>query len=231
MSRFRALTLAVLAVLLLGTGLAGCGQSDGITKLTAAKQLAEARSEVSAAKSLTLKGEVQSSATEKLKIDLRYAGKDATGTLAFNGAEMKILAIGDKVWVRPSDEFWKSQAGAAAPKVIAQVKGRWINATGEASFSSIVALTKRSFLTQSILKADSAIKKGKPKKVDGTDCVSLTKANDILYLDRENGRPVQIRPGGKGSASGEARFSYGDVKIPKAPAKADQMAFSELGAG
>ena len=63
-----------------------------------------------------------------------------------------------------------------------------------------MALTDRKFLTDSILKADPQIKKGKAKKVSGKECVSLTKANDILYLDRETGRPVRIQPGGKGTA-------------------------------
>jgi hypothetical protein len=227
MNRMRALAILV-AVLLAATGLSACGSSSDVSGLSTTKLLAKAKTAVKKEKYVSLKGTIKQS-TNETGIDLNYIAKDSHGTITVQGAGMELETVAGKTYFKPSDEFWKAQMASSASAIIKLINGRWIVADpSNSSFKQIVDIAARSFVTDQILDPAGKVKKGKEKKVNGIDCIALTTSDGTLYLDKSDGKPVQIVGTGK-EASGKADFTYDKIPAPKAPSKAQTVDLSQLG--
>jgi hypothetical protein len=120
----RALALAIVLTTVL---LAGCGSSggggttakpNGEASKPAARVLADARAAAAKASSAHVLGDLKAGGTP-ITLDLSTVrNKGAQGSMSTNGLAFDLVRIGDTLYVRGSDAFYKHFAGAAAAQLL-----------------------------------------------------------------------------------------------------------------
>ena len=220
--------LAVLLAALLGVMLAGCGSTPSQSKLSTSALLKKARAYVTAQKDVGLSGRIDQGGAET-SLDLKYAGDDSYGTIKLSGATITLESVGGKTYFKPSKEFWTQQLSKdQAATVTGLIGDRWIIANpGNANFAQLIALAKRSFLTEQVLTPEGTITKGKVTTISGTKAIPLKLKEGAIYLADEDARPLQVK-GSSTSGSGTATFSYDKVTIPAAPTGKDVVDLTKL---
>ena len=156
-------TLAVLAApLLTATALAGCGSDDGGTTPssssssstttteaalpTAAKLFAQAKSTALAAESAHIVGSVKDDGKD-MTIDLAGTTDGSNQALEIGvgaGAKATILTVAGKYYLLGNDEFWTSQGGADAAKLLS---GKYVSVPA-AEAKDFGDITIKSLLTE-----------------------------------------------------------------------------------
>src|SRR5690349_8919126 len=122
-----------LALLLIAVLLAGCGgskkessSSNGEASKSANQVLADARAAATNASSTHVSGSIVSSGTP-IKLDLSMvSGKGAKGSMSTNGLSFNLVRVGDTLYIRGTDEFYKHFAGAAVAQLL---HGKWLKAS------------------------------------------------------------------------------------------------------
>ena len=124
--------VSVLALVLTSALLAGCGSSgttakdNGEASKAATRVLADARSAATGATSAHVSGNISSSGTPTT-LDLSMVrGKGAKGSMSTNGLGFDLVRVGDTVYIKGSDDFYKHFAGAAVAQLL---HGKWIKAS------------------------------------------------------------------------------------------------------
>lgn len=236
MSRLHIPALLIAATMALtGCGASGsedkgndAGSSDtkpkeDLTNLSADELLAKSKKAATEAEVLTISG-----AGSGLALDISYLENASTGTITLEGAEIKLLTVDGKSWIRGSDDFWKKQAPDQANQIITVINGRWIVADpANADFKDLISFGDRKFVTETLLVPDDEMVLGKPKTIDGVECLALSDGkNGNLYVAKDDGRPIQVA----GETNEDMlKFSYDEVDEPKAPAKDEIVDLGALG--
>jgi hypothetical protein len=229
--------LAILTALVLGGAvLAGCGGSSGgggadLSGLSTKTLLQKAVAQVKKEKYVSISGSIDDQG-QQTGLALDYVGADSHGTITLEGTTLELETVGGKTWFKPSDAFWNKQMGAkSAAQVIKIINGRWIIAqASNQSFSQLIELASKDFITKEILNPDSTVTKGSVTKVKGVEVIPLKTTDGTLYIDRSNARPVQIVGNGS-QGKGTATFSYDKIDAPTAPAAKDQVDLSKVAGG
>ena len=224
--------LAALAVpLLSATALAGCGSDDGGTtsspsssssssttteaKLpTAAALFDQARKSALAAESAHITGSVTDDG-KPMTIDLAGTTDGSNQALELgvgDGAKATILTVAGKYFLLGNDEFWTSQGGADAAKLLS---GKYVNVPA-AEAKDFGDLTIKSLLTDlfgdkemqaSLASTDSKVAK---TTVDGADAYSITdkagKEKGELVVSAD-GKATILQLVGPDDDTGELAFS------------------------
>ena len=107
--------------------LAGCGgggsSSNGVASKSATDIVAAAKTAATGASAVHISGAIVSGGTP-IALDLTIVrGKGGTGHMSENGVGFDIVRVGDKVYIRGTDAFYKAFAGAA---VAALLHGKWL---------------------------------------------------------------------------------------------------------
>jgi hypothetical protein len=120
------------ALVLTAAVLAGCGgahkstQPNGEGSKPAERVLADAKRAATSASSTHVSGNVRSNGTP-ITLDLSMArNKGAKGSMTTNGLEFDLVRIGDSVYIKGSDDFYKHFAGAGVAQLL---HGRWLKAS------------------------------------------------------------------------------------------------------
>ncbi len=93
-----------------------------------AKDVSEAMKELS---SLHMGGTIVND-DETIEMDLSIAESgDCEGSMSVEGTgSFELIVTGGDGYIKPDEEFWRSQAGAQAETIIEQVGDKWVAATG-----------------------------------------------------------------------------------------------------
>jgi hypothetical protein len=131
-----ALAAAVVALL------AACGssgpKSNGEASKSPAQVLADAKQAAADATGVHVFGRLAASG-QPIKLDMTTSGKNGRGTMSESGLSFDFVRVGDKVYIRGSDAFWKRFGGAAAAQLL---HGRWLVASAtKGPLASIATLT------------------------------------------------------------------------------------------
>ncbi|MBB5934776.1 hypothetical protein [Streptomyces zagrosensis] len=196
-----AATACVVAVL----GVTGCGSEDGDGKKAAPKnELADlsaqqisdkAKDALLKATSLRMKMD-QGSGAQALRMNIALDNKgNCNGTVGVSqGASSELIKAGDKVWMKPNEQFWKQpdvagdKDGAAAAELF---KGRYIYGTTSDEMLKANADMCDLSAMQASMKSDDASEK------------KLTKGAPITL-----GGQLIVPLSGPGEASGETQTIY-----------------------
>jgi hypothetical protein len=120
----RVASLALVAAA--ATFLAACGssgpKSNGEASKSPARVLGDAKQAATSAAAVHVFGRLVA-AGQPIKLDMTSSGKDGRGTMSENGLSFDFVRVGDKVYIRGSDAFWKSFGGATAAQLL---HGRWL---------------------------------------------------------------------------------------------------------
>jgi hypothetical protein len=204
-----ALVLVLAAVLL-----AGCGGSSSSKEAKpndeaskpAAQVLAEAKAAATNASSAHVSGSISSNGTP-ITLDLTTArNKGAKGSMSTNGLSFDLVRIGDTLYIRGSDEFYKHFAGAAVAQLL---HGKWLKAPAtNGRLRSLAPLTSIGALFAGISSRHGKLANDGKTTYKGTSVVAIrdTSDNSKLYV-AATGKPYPIAiVGGKKAESGTITF-------------------------
>jgi hypothetical protein len=203
---------SALALVLTAALLAGCGGSGKTAKPNdeeskpASRVLADAKAAATSASSAHVSGSIKSSGTP-ITLDLTTSrGKGAKGSMSTSGLKFDLVRIGDTVYVRGSDEFYKHFAGPVAAQLL---HGKWIKASAtHGRLKSLAPLTSIDALFAGISSQHGKLANDGKTTYKGQDVVSLRDTSDgsKLYV-AATGKPYPVAiVGGKPSQSGTITF-------------------------
>jgi hypothetical protein len=226
-------TVALLLVLAL---LAGCGGSkkaakpNGEASKPPTKVLADAKAAATSASSAHVSGSIVSSG-QPITLDLSMArAKGAKGSMSEGGLAFDIVRVGDTVYIRGSDAFYKHFAGAAVAQLL---HGKWLKAPAtKGQLSSLAPLTDIGKLFAKVASSHGRLVNRGLTSYKGEQVVEIrdTSDNSKLYVEA-TGKPYPVAlVGGKKGQSGTITFDDWNSPVsPAAPKNAIDI--SQLGAG
>jgi hypothetical protein len=226
-----------LALLLTAVLLAGCGgskkessSSNGEASKSANQVLADARAAATNASSTHVSGSIVSGNTP-IKLDLTMAsGKGAEGTMSTNGLSFNLVRVGDTLYIKGTDEFYKHFAGAAVAQLL---HGKWLKASAtQGQLKSLAPLTNISALFSGISTHHGTLVNDGAKTYRGQKVIVIrdTSDNSKLYV-AATGKPYPVAiVGGKKNASGTVTFGDWNAGVSLSPPK-DALDISQLGGG
>ncbi|MFF3639822.1 hypothetical protein [Streptomyces sp. NPDC002564] len=154
------------------------------------------------------------------------------------GASLELVKRGDKVWMKPDEQFWTTQIPGGEGEAAAEIfKNRWVHGTtGDAMLKDIAGVCDLGEIQRDI--ADDAddsddsdddgktLKKGEPTTQDGMPVIPLTGTDDgketTLYVATE-GKPYLVKAVEKGDGDDTTTtFSAYDEPVPTKTPSADE---------
>jgi hypothetical protein len=225
-----------LALILAAALLAGCGsgkekaQSNGEASKSPTQVLANAKAAATSAGSAHVTGSIVSSGTP-IKLDLSMAGdKGAKGSMSTNGLSFDLVRVGDTVYIKGTDAFYKHFAGAAVAQLL---HGKWLKASAtQGQLESLAPLTNIGALFAGISAHHGKLANKGATSFQGQRVVEIrdTSDNSKLYV-AATGKPYPVAiVGGKQNQSGT--ISFGDWNAPVSlSAPKDAIDISSLGGG
>jgi len=201
-----------LAILLTVALLVGCGSSsttakdNGEASKTAAQVLADAKAAATSASSAHVSGSIKSGDTP-ITLDLTTArDKGAKGSMSTSGLTFDLIRVGDTLYIKGSDDFYKHFAGAAVAQLL---HGKWLKASAtHGRLQSLAPLTNIGALFAGISSQHGKLANDGKTTYKGQDVVAIQDTSDgsKLYV-AATGKPYPVAiVGGKASQSGTITF-------------------------
>jgi hypothetical protein len=218
----------------LGAGLAGYGTASASTSgsplsgLSADQIAAQAVANLKSASTVHVTGNVTSSG-ETVGLDLTLVrGKGCTGTMAVAGTgSFKLTAIGNQVWIKPDQQFWKKEGATAA--VLNVVSGKYMKVRATSQLGSLSVFCQPSQLAGSFGHLAPGLVKGTTTTISGQRALQIKDASDsgsIFVSDTAKPQILRLSGGSKGTID----FSgYNSPVTLTAPPAADTLDGSKYG--
>ncbi|GAA4951456.1 hypothetical protein [Actinoplanes utahensis] len=232
MSKFKAGIAALAAGAML---LGGCGSNDsaepaataasqapagnGVAALTADEILTKAREALTKAGSYHVKGGATSEG-QSMTMDFRVSGADLVGTMSISkGAEIALLKVGGKQYMRPSEGFWSTLGlGATAKQASAALGTKWLEVpASNKDMSGIFQIWN----VDELLSPTGTASKGETADVDGKPAIVVTDSSDAesKVFVATTGEPYLLKIGntaGDALVFTEFGATFADLKAPAA---------------
>jgi hypothetical protein len=205
--------VSALALVLASIALAGCGgqsssaKPNGEASKPADRVFADAIAAATSASSVHVSGSIRSNGTA-INLDLSMVkGKGATGSMSTNGLEFDLVRIGDTVYIRGSDAFYKRYA---PPAFLPLLRGNWLKASATSGrFRSLAPLTGIAALLAKVRASHGKlVNEGDLATYHGQHIVQIRDTSDGSWLYvAATGTPYPVAIiGGKKSESGTITF-------------------------
>jgi hypothetical protein len=211
---------------------AGCGGGTGSPRSgeaakPATKVLAAATKAADTAGSVHVAGQIAAGGNE-VGVDLSLArGKGATGSATLGGANVDVVVVGRKGYIRAGADFWR-QFTQAVP--LAQLlAGKWLEIpAGNARFGAVTSLANAQTFFGQLTSGHGTLANHGETTYKGRKVVAIydTTKHATLYV-AATGKPYPVAFVGAGGQSGTVTFDrWNDPVTLKAPAGA--LNFSQL---
>ncbi len=193
--------------------------APSLAALPAGTIVKRAQVALKAAQTMRVKGAMVDEG-QSISLDLKYGKTGTAGTMTIGGAGLALLVIGNTVYLKPSEAFWRQQLPASqARAVIERVKGKWLKATtSDPQWGSFAQIADKDSFVAELFKdvKMTKLKKKDPRTIDGVRCIGVDDGEGILWVNLSNARPVRIDP--PSGEKGTQTFSeYNAVAEPTAP--------------
>ncbi|AVH56673.1 MULTISPECIES: hypothetical protein [Streptomyces] len=162
-SRRAPLVSAVCALVVTGTGLAGCGAekdpdagTNGVGKLPAATIQAKTKKAAEAADAVRLSGNVVVNGTT-YTLDMRLKADGGTGSVTSKGEAFRLLRVGENLFLKADAEFWSDQDGkggttSADTAAAEKLEGMYVKVpTGDPAYKRFSGFTDKDVLLDGLL--------------------------------------------------------------------------------
>jgi hypothetical protein len=113
----------------------------------------------------------------------------------------QMIAIGDKVWIKPNREFWK-KAGGAGAAVLNLLLGKYLKVKASSQLGSLSGLCSTSQLAGSFGTNPTGLGKGKTTTASGRPALQIKDNGDsdsILVSDTAKPELLQVSGGSQGT--------------------------------
>lgn len=202
------------------TPASAAGSSNGVANKSANQIVTAATSAVNGAKSFTYGGTTRSNGVSTgLKVSLSSAG-DGQGTLTSSGQPVKLIKIGDTLYVSSTAAFWTKNLGAAAGQTLGT---QWVAASStDSNYAGIANLFQAQQITGQFLStAKTTYAKGKTSTVNGQAVIALVSKSggtvNTIYV-ATTGKPYVVKITSPGGNGGTLNFTnYNKPVNPTAP--------------
>lgn len=202
------------------TSASAAGSSNGVANKSANQIVTAAASAVNGAKSFTYSGTTRSNGTSTgLKVSLSSSG-DGQGTLTSSGQPVKIIKVGNTLYVSSTTAFWTKNLGASAGQTLGK---KWVSvSSGDSNYAGIAAVFEAQQLTSQFLStANTSFTKGKTSTVNGQAVIAVVGKSgstvNTIYV-ATTGKPYLVRITSPGSNGGALNFTnYNKPVNPTAP--------------
>jgi hypothetical protein len=182
---------------------AGCGgsgtKSNGESGKTAQQVLTDARNAAESASAVHVAGSISSNGSA-ITLDIHVTnGKGGKGELAEQGLSFQLVRVGDKVYVKGSDAFYKQVAGAAAAALL---HDKWLQGSATTGqFAALAELTDIAKLFDAALGSPGKLENDGETTYKGQKVVAIKDASKkgTLYV-AATGTPYPVAIVGSGSA-------------------------------
>ena len=165
-----------------------------------------------------------------LTFDLTVAGSDGcSGTVKeTNVGSFQLIFDGSTLWIKPDDEFWRTEGGVTNPTELAAVEGKYV--TASASSSGAAEVTSLCQL-KTYLKDFSSIPDGTPGETKGRVTwikgqrvlkVSDTKDSAYVYVT-DTAQPRLLQIINPNQAGDELTFDYPGTPVAITPPPASDI--------
>ncbi|MEW1614994.1 MULTISPECIES: hypothetical protein [unclassified Streptomyces] len=218
--------MAAVSVSLGATALAGCGSEKGGDEAFGDKSAdtiaADAVKATRDAKSLRVSGNARQPGGNEIGIDFHVDEQDrCTGTMTGEGAQADVLQVGQQVYVRGDEKFWRNTllGKPGTDAVVGKLQGKWVKS--EPGKSGTEGMCDKQALLASLDSDKSerkGMKKGGTTEIDGRSALALEKKQPggekiTMYVATE-GEPYILKAVTVGGdAPGEVVLSDFDKKV------------------
>ena len=215
--RVRATAVIIAAAVVL----AGCGsgaKSNGEASKTPSQVLADTLAATDAAKAVRISGKV-STESGPITVDIRIVrGEGGSGSMSENGLNFDLARVGDKVYIRGSDAFYKKFTGQAGVQLF---HGKWLQfRTSDADMSSITPFTDIDTFFHGITSQHGTLRNDGETTFHGQKAVAIrdTTQGGTLYV-AATGKPYPLGITSSSGKSGAILFddwnASGSISAPK----------------
>jgi len=199
---------------------ASAASSNGVANKSASQIVTAATSAVNGASSFTYGGTTRSSGVSTgLKISLSSSG-DGQGTLTSSGQPVKLIKIGDTLYVSSTKAFWTKNLGASAGQTLGT---QWVAASStDSNYAGIANLFQAQEITGQFLSTSgTTYTKGKTSTINGQPVVAVVGKSggtvNTIYV-ATTGKAYVIRITAPGGNGGTLNFTnYNKPVNPTAP--------------
>ncbi|MFD5182222.1 hypothetical protein ACFWMQ_06195 [Streptomyces sp. NPDC058372] len=169
---------------------------------------------------------------QQVKLDFSVDNKDnCTGTLTGPEAEADVLQVGETVYMRGDEKFWKNmlQAQPGSQKTVDKLAGKWVKSDPEQAGTEGMCDKQAIVAALDSDKSErKGMKKGEETEVDGESALTLTKKAEngeefTLYVATE-GKPYILKAVSKGGKNpNETTLTDYNKKVDAEEPPADEV--------
>jgi hypothetical protein len=201
----QARTGAICALFAAGA-LSGCGGSsgNGVAGKSPNAIVRDANNAIGRASAVHVAGSIFDNGVP-LTLDLSLvSGKGGTGQLSESGYALRVITVGQNVYVKGTPAFLAHFASQAAARTFA---GQWLRAPASGAFAPIASLTNMKELFSRVLLTHGVLKKGGTTTVNGKHVIALKDSTQggTLYV-ATTGPPYPVEVVKKGAGGGRIVF-------------------------
>lgn len=207
---------AAAVALAAAAALAGCGgggSSDNGVASKSANQIVQAsQNSIKSVKSVHVAGSLVSGG-QTITLDLNLvSGKGGEGSMSASGLAFQLVTVGNTVYVKGSDAFWRHFGGNAAVQLF---KGKWLKGPTTGNLASFASLTNLTELITKILSSHGSLTKGQTTTVAGQKVIAVkdtSNAGGTLYV-ATTGQPYPVQISKSGSDGGHLSFDHYNASL------------------
>jgi hypothetical protein len=201
---------------------------NGIAALPPDEIVSRAQTALGKVGSYRMKGEIALNG-EVTKIDLQNGGQNVKGTIEVNGQAMEILRLGNDLYLKASEQFWKTFTPESVHNMVNLLADKYVKV--DATNESFSALTE-AFDVSEIIKTDMKITKATPTLINGTPAIGLVSSDkkSTLYIATV-GEPTPLRVEGEPGQGGLNFTDYGKPIEFSPPASSEVFDLKSLMGG
>jgi hypothetical protein len=223
--------LALLALFAISGCGGGSGSGNGVASKSPDAILAATSTAAHSAGSVHVSGSLVSGGSPiTLDLDLA-AGRGGRGQLSESGLSFELIVIGDTVYIKGSDSFYRHFGGSATAQLF---HGKWLRSSATSGeLASLASLTNLGKLLDQTLTSHATLVKGATSTVAGQQAIELrdTANSGSLYI-ATTGPPYPIEIVKHGAESGSVTFTHWNEHVPlSAPANAIDLSQIERSGG
>jgi hypothetical protein len=202
-----------------GTTASSGAQGSPLAGLTADQIASRATANLKTVSSVHVNGTVKSSG-QNIALNLTLGTQGCTGTMGITGeGSFILLKIGQTLWIKPDDTFWKHAAGSdASSAVMSLLSGKYIKPSAKgSSLASIGALCDPAQFAKSFGGNMTGMVKGTTTTIAGQPALQIKDTSDpaSAYVT-VSAHPEFLRLAG-GGADGQLDFTQYNAPLHLTP--------------
>jgi hypothetical protein len=199
-------------------------QGGALDGLSADQIASRAIADFKTVSSVHVNGSVKSSG-QNIALNLSLGTQGCTGTMGISGeGSFVLLKIGNTLWIKPDDTFWKKAAGSAGSAVTDLLSGKYIKPSSSgSSLASIGDLCNPAKFAASFGGDMTGMVKGTTTNISGQPALQIKDTGDTAsaYVT-ESAKPEFLRLDGGGS-NGKLDFTQYNAPLNLTPPPASKV--------